>query len=128
MTVLKNQLEFGCPASILPKGYSAIGAVGSAELEEAVMRILWFSRVHRVYVSVSRDDLERQWNDPRDGASLMKAIGGLTRLYHSIKALVDSDTLLELENGEYAPTPKLVSAVMQSKSKMIHDQNAMGVN
>lgn len=122
MTVLEDQTVFECPASILPKGYSAIGAVGSAELEEAVMRILWFSRISRTYVSVSRDDLEKQWNDPRDGASLMKAVGGLTRLYHSIQVLIDSDAVLELENGEYAPTPELVSAVMESKSKMIHNE------
>lgn len=120
MTVLENQLEFQCPASILPKGYVAVDALGDAILEEVAMRILYFSRIHKVYVSVSRADLEKQWNDPRDEPSLMKVSEGLLRFYASIQLLIDSDAILKLENGEYAPTPKLVLAIMASKAKTVN--------
>lgn len=113
MRVLKNQEEFETPASLILKGYSAPGAIGREELEEAAMRILYFSRESGHYVSVSKREIELQFNRSDDAPSLCKAVGGLPRLLSCVQRLVDSGYLVE-EGGEYTPTPKLVSQVYQA--------------
>ncbi len=108
-----TQSDFCVPATDLRKGYTAIGAIGSAGKEEAAMRILFFSKRQGEYVAVSWDDLVLQWNDPLDESSLIKAVGGLSRLAHSLQKLLELG-FLDLQEEHYYPTPKLVECISKA--------------
>jgi hypothetical protein len=117
MTVLEpvGPFDFETPTSLIPNsGYTAIGALGDAVLEEAAMRILFFSRERGEYVSVSMREIELQWNRVNDSPSLCKAVGGLSRLRDCIQILVDSGALIETDNHEFAPTKELVKHVYKA--------------
>jgi hypothetical protein len=115
MRVLQNQHDFPCPASILPQGQLAIGALGFFEAEEVAMFFLSISRSKRQYVAVSKEEIESHWGLIPEGNSLIKSVGGLTRFWHEFNILVDSDLIAVLEDEMFAPTPKLVDAIRSAK-------------
>jgi len=96
-------------ASELPQGFSAYGALGKQELEEAALYVLDFSRTKGDFVSVSEKDLLSRFKNGNE-KTILKGCGGESRLMQCVRKLV-SQKYLYKEASTFIPTPLLVQRI-----------------